>query len=78
MEKSRSAVPEVRVAPTLQAEAIRQLFISLLREGHGIRSLAVGESMSPSIKKGELLIVTTLKDIYIQRETHTLRNRHPH
>ncbi|MCH6570804.1 MAG: signal peptidase I [Acidobacteria bacterium] len=57
MEKSRSAVPEVRVAPILQAEAIRQLFINLLREGHVIRSLAVGASMSPSIKKGELLIV---------------------
>ncbi len=57
MEKNRSAVPEVRVAPILQAEAIRQLFINLLREGHVIRSLAVGNSMSPSIKKGELLIV---------------------
>ena len=57
MEKSRSAVPDVRVAPTLQAEAIRQLFINLLREGHVIRSLAVGASMSPSIKKGELLMV---------------------
>jgi signal peptidase I len=57
MENNRSAVPEVRVAPILQAEAIRQLFINLLREGHVIRSLAVGASMSPSIKKGELLIV---------------------
>ena len=57
MEKNRSAVPEVRVAPIIQAEAIRQLFINLLREGHVIRSLAVGASMSPSIKKGELLIV---------------------
>jgi len=57
MEKNRTAVPEVRVAPILQAEAIRQLFINLLREGHVIRSLAVGASMSPSIKKGELLIV---------------------
>jgi len=57
MEKNRSAVPEVRVAPILQAEAIRQLFINLLREGHVIRSLAVGKSMSPCIKKGELLIV---------------------
>lgn len=57
MEKNRSAVPEVRVASILQAEAIRQLFINLLREGHVIRSLAVGASMSPSIKKGELLIV---------------------
>jgi len=57
MEKSRGAVPEVRVAPILQAEAIRHLFINLLREGQVIRSLAVGNSMSPSIKKGELLIV---------------------
>ncbi len=57
MKNSRSAVPEARVAPTLQAEAIRQLFINLLREGHVIRSLAVGASMSPSIKKGELLMV---------------------
>ncbi len=57
MKNSRSAVPEVRVAPILQAEAIRQLFINLLREGHVIRSLAVGASMSPAIKKGELLIV---------------------
>ncbi len=57
MEKSRGTVPEVRVAPILQAEAIRQHFINLLREGHVIRSLAVGASMSPSIKQGELLIV---------------------
>ncbi|MFB3068203.1 MAG: signal peptidase I, partial [Acidobacteriota bacterium] len=57
MEKSPSAVPEGSLAPTLPAEAIRQLFINLLREGHVIRSLAVGKSMSPSIKKGELLIV---------------------
>ncbi len=60
MEKSRGAVPEIRVAPALQAEAIRQLFINLLREGHVIRSLAVGKSMSPSIKKGELLIVSPI------------------
>ena len=60
MEKSRIAVPEVRVAATLQAEAIRQLFINLLREGHVIRSLAVGNSMSPSIKKGDLLVVKPL------------------
>ncbi len=60
MKNSRSAVPEVRVAPILQAEAIRQLFINLLREGHVILSLAIGASMSPSIKKGELLIVTPI------------------
>ncbi len=60
MKNSRSAVPEVKVAPILQAEAIRQLFINLLREGHVILSLAVGASMSPSIKKGELLIVTPI------------------
>ena len=60
MEKSRIAVPEVRVAATLQAEAIRQLFINLLREGHVIRSLAVGNSMSPAIKKGDLLVVKPL------------------
>ncbi len=57
MEKSRSAVPEGKVAPTLQAEAIRQLFIDLLREGYIIRSWAVGDSMSPCIKKGDLLVV---------------------
>jgi len=57
VEKSPNAVPEVRVAPTLQAEAIRQLFIDLLREGYIIRSLAAGESMSPCIKKGDLLVV---------------------
>jgi len=57
MEKSPSAAPEGSLAPTLPAEAIRQLFIDLLREGYIIRSLAVGESMSPSIKKGELLVV---------------------
>ena len=60
MKNSRSAVPEVRVAPILQAEAFRQLFINLLREGHVIRSLAVGASMSPSIKKGDLLVVKPL------------------
>ena len=43
----------VAVAP----EAIRQLFIELLREGYIIRSWAVGESMSPCIKKGDPLVV---------------------
>ena len=57
MENSRGVVLEVRAAPTLQAEAIRQIFIDLLREGHMIRSWAVGGSMSPCIKKGDLLVV---------------------
>ena len=57
MEKRRSVVPEERFASTVQAEAIRQLFINLLRERHVIRSLAVGESMSPCIKKGDCLMV---------------------
>ena len=61
MEKSRGAVPEVRATPILPAEAIRQLFINLLREGHVIRSLAVGKSMSPCIKKGELLMVKPIE-----------------
>ncbi|MCZ6878829.1 MAG: signal peptidase I [Acidobacteria bacterium] len=61
IDKGRSAVAEGSLAPTLQAEAIRQLFIDLLREGYIIRSLAVGESMSPSIKKGELLIVKPIE-----------------
>ena len=56
-EIGHSAVPEGSLAPTLPAEAINQLFINLWREGYAIRCLAVGESMSPSIKKGELLIV---------------------
>ncbi len=42
---------------TVEPEAIRQLFIDLLREGYRIRSWAVGESMSPCIKKGDLLVV---------------------
>ena len=56
-EIGHSAVPEGSLAPTLPAEAINQLFINLLREGYAIRCLAVGESMSPSIKKGDLLVV---------------------
>ncbi len=57
MEKSPSAVPEGILAGTVPPEAIRQLFIDLLREGYIIRSLAAGESMSPCIKKGDLLVV---------------------
>jgi len=57
IDKDRSAVPEGSLAPTLQAEAIRQLFIDLLREGYIIRSWAAGESMSPCIEKGDLLVV---------------------
>ncbi len=45
------------MAGTVPPEAIRQLFIDLLREGYIIRSWAVGESMSPCIKKGDLLVV---------------------
>ncbi len=57
MEKSRSAVPEGGIAPTVPAELISQLFINLLREGYAIRCLAVGLSMSPFLKKGDLLMV---------------------
>jgi len=57
MEKSPSAVPESILAARVAPEAIRQLFIDLLREGYIIRSLAVGGSMSPCIKKGDLLVV---------------------
>ena len=57
MEKIPSAVPEGILAGTVPPEAIRQLFIDLLREGYIIRSWAVGESMSPCIKKGDLLVV---------------------
>ncbi len=57
VEKSPSAVPEGSLAGTVPPEAIRQLFIDLLREGYIIRSWAVGESMSPCIKKGDLLMV---------------------
>jgi len=45
------------MAGSLSSEAIRQLFIDLLREGHIIRSWAVGESMSPCINKGDVLTV---------------------
>ena len=57
MEKARSAVPEGSLAGTVPAELISQLFINLLREGHAIRCLAVGVSMSPCIKKGDFLMV---------------------
>ncbi len=57
VEKSPSAVPEGSLAGTVPPEAIRQLFIDLLREGYIIRSWAVGGSMSPCIKKGDLLVV---------------------
>ncbi len=59
MEKSRSVVPvpEGLLAEKVPPKSIRQLFIELLREGYIIRSLAVGESMSPCIKKGDLLMV---------------------
>ncbi len=57
MENSPSAVPDGIMAGSLSSEAIRQLFIDLLREGHIIRSWAVGESMSPCINKGDVLTV---------------------
>ena len=57
MENSPSAVPDGIPAGTIAPEAIRQLFIDLLREGYIIRSWAVGESMAPCIKKGDLLVV---------------------
>ncbi len=51
--RSLKDIPAGTVAP----EAIRQVFIDLLREGYIIRSWAVGESMAPCIKKGDLLLV---------------------
>lgn len=57
MVKGPSAVPEDLLAGTVGPEAIRQLFIDLLTEGYIIRSRAVGESMAPCIKKGDLLVV---------------------
>ena len=57
IENSPSAIPDGILAETVSPEAIRQLFINLLREGNVIRSLAVGESMSPCIQKGDLLVV---------------------
>jgi len=57
IENRPSAIPEGILAGSVSPEAIRQLYINLLREGYVIRSLAVGESMSPCIKKGDLLVV---------------------
>jgi len=57
MEEGPSPASENIIAPTLPTELIRQLFISLLKEGYVIRSWAVGRSMSPCIKKGDLLVV---------------------
>ncbi len=58
MQKSRSeGPPDGTLAGTVKAESTRQIFINLLREGYEIRSLAAGESMSPCIKKGDLLVV---------------------
>ncbi len=42
---------------TIPAEAIRQMFIDLLRDGHRIRSPARAESMSPFIRRGDFLTV---------------------
>ncbi len=57
MEKNRSALPEGVIVPTIPVELISQLFINLLGEGYAIRCLAVGVSMSPFLKKGDLLMV---------------------
>jgi len=51
--RSLKDIPAGTVAP----EAIRQLFIDLLREGYIVRSWAVGGSMTPCIKQGDLLVV---------------------
>ena len=57
IENRPNAVSEDILTGTLSSEAIRQLFIDLLKEGHVIRSWAVGESMSPCIRKRDLLVV---------------------
>ena len=58
MEKGRSTSPAEGIfARTVPAELIRHLFINLLREGYLIRSLALGKSMSPCIKKGDRLTI---------------------
>ena len=57
IEKGRSVAPGGILVPTLPAELISQLFIKLLSEGYTVRSLALGESMSPCIKKGDHLMV---------------------
>ena len=87
MEKSRSAVPvpEGLLAEKVPPKAIRQLFIDLLREGYIIRSFAVGESMSPCIKKGDFLVVKpiTLEEAgvgeivaYRKDESHSVLTTH--
>ncbi len=85
MEKSPSAVPEDILAGTVAPEAIRQLFIDLLREGYIIRSWAVGGSMSPCIKKGDLLVVKPIgfKEVrigeivaYLRDESHSVLTTH--
>ncbi len=85
MEKSPSAVPEGILAGPVTPEAIRQLFIDLLREGHVIRSWAVGGSMSPCIKKGDLLVVKPISleeagigeiVAYRKDENHTVLTTH--
>ncbi|MCZ6769898.1 MAG: signal peptidase I [Acidobacteria bacterium] len=85
MEKGPSAVPEGILADTVPPQAIRQLFIDLLREGYIIRSLAVGGSMSPCIKKGDLLVVKpmTLEEAgigeivaYRKDESHSVLTTH--
>lgn len=85
VEMEKGAVPEEVFASTAQAEAIRQLFINLLREGHVIRSLALGESMSPCIKKGDSLMVKPISleearigDIvaYRRDESHSVLTNH--
>ncbi len=85
MEKSPSAINEGILAGTVAPEAIRQLFIDLLKEGYIIRSWAVGESMAPSIKKGDLLVVKpiTLEEAGIgeivafrKEESHSVLTTH--
>ncbi len=83
--KGRSAAPESILAGTVPPEAIRQLFIDLLREGYIIRSWAVGESMSPCIKKGDLLMVQPIEFeeagigeivAYLRDESHSVLTTH--
>ena len=85
IETSPSEVSEGILAGTVAPEAIRQIFIDLLREGHVIRSLAVGESMSPCIKKGDILVVKPISFeeagigeivAYRKDESHSLLTTH--
>ncbi len=85
MEKSPSAVPESILAARVAPEDIRQLFIDFLREGYIIRSWAVGGSMSPCIKKGDLLVVRPIgfKEVrigeivaYLRNESHSVLTTH--